>query len=135
NDALGESFGNRSLTNTWLTDEHRVVLGAAAQYLNYPANLFVTADYGVELAELGDFRKVAAVLFQRLVFTFRILIRYSLAAADLGQRGHHGFTVTAVAAQQRFCGRAFLPQNTKQQVLGADVFVAKTGGFGLRVGQ
>ena len=86
-DALGEPFDDGGLAHARLADQHGVVLRPPAQNLDDATDLFVTADDGVELAVARVAGKVAAVLLQRLVSALRVLRRYVLAAADLGQRG------------------------------------------------
>ena len=44
-DAPGEAFDDRGLADAGLTDEHRVVLRAARQHLDDPADLLVAADH------------------------------------------------------------------------------------------
>ena len=52
-DAAGEALDDGGLADARLADEHRVVLGAARQHLDDPADLLVAADDGVELARRG----------------------------------------------------------------------------------
>ena len=49
-DALGEALGDGGLAHARLADEHRVVLGAAAEHLDDAPDLLVAADDRVELA-------------------------------------------------------------------------------------
>ena len=55
-DALGEALDDRGLADAGLADEHRVVLGAAGQHLDHPADLGVPADDRVDLAVAGRLR-------------------------------------------------------------------------------
>ena len=48
--ALREAFDDGGLAHAGLADQHRIVLGAAAQHLHDAANFFVAADHRVELA-------------------------------------------------------------------------------------
>src|SRR5436190_16970381 len=43
-DALGEALDDRGLADARVTDQHRVVLGAAREDLDDPADLLVPAD-------------------------------------------------------------------------------------------
>ncbi len=52
-DALGEALDDRGLADAGLADEHRVVLGAAAEHLDDAADLVVAADDRIELAVAG----------------------------------------------------------------------------------
>ena len=49
-DALGQALHDGGLAHARLADEHRVVLGAAAEHLDDAADLVVAADHRVELA-------------------------------------------------------------------------------------
>ena len=52
-DAAGEALDDGGLADAGLADEHRVVLRAARQHLDDPADLVVAADDRVELALRG----------------------------------------------------------------------------------
>ena len=52
-DAPGQTLDDGGLADAGLADEDRVVLGAAAEHLDDPADLVVTADDGVDLALVG----------------------------------------------------------------------------------
>ena len=71
-DTLGESLDDRGLAHARLADQHRVVLGAPRQHLDYTADLLVAADDRVELARRGHLGEVASVALERLVGRFRI---------------------------------------------------------------
>ncbi len=49
-DGLRQTLDHRGLPDAWLTDEHRVVLGAPGQHLHHPLDFLLAADDGVELA-------------------------------------------------------------------------------------
>ena len=72
NDALGEAFDDGRLADAGLTDQNRVVLGAAGQDLHDAANLVVTADNRIELAFARNLREVAPILGQGLEGTLGI---------------------------------------------------------------
>ena len=95
--ALRQPFDNCRLTDTWFTDQHRVVLGAPAQDLDHAPNLLVTANHRVEFAFARFFGQVAAILGQRFVLAFWIISRDALVAAHTGQRLHNGIIVDAMA--------------------------------------
>ena len=80
-DALGQALDDRGLADAGLADEHRVVLGAAGQHLDDAPDLLVAADHRVELAALGQLGQVAAVLLERLVLAFGVLVGDPLRAA------------------------------------------------------
>ena len=64
NNVLRQTFNNCGLTNTGLTDQHRVVLGAAGQHLHYPLNFLVPANYWIKFAVPGSLGEVTAILVQ-----------------------------------------------------------------------
>ena len=70
-DPQGEPLGNRGFTHTGLTNQHRVVLGTAAQHLHGATNFLVPTDDRVDFALAGTFRQIKAVLLERLIPVFR----------------------------------------------------------------
>ena len=123
-DTLGEALHDGGLADAGLADQHRVVLGAAAQDLDHTADLLITPDHRVELTLLGAGGQIGGVLLQRLVAAL------SVRAGDLGtaahagdglaqRRGRHAVRLEDVRALvRRGCGDA------DEQVLGGDVLVA-----------
>ncbi len=85
-DALREAFDDGGLAHAGFADEHGIVLRAAGEHLDDPANLFVAADHRIELALARDLGQVATVALERLVLAFGILIGHALRAADAGER-------------------------------------------------
>ncbi|MNC12095.1 hypothetical protein D3C75_598080 [compost metagenome] len=63
-DLLGQPFGNGGFTNAGFTDQHRIVLGAAAQHLNHPLNFLAAPDYRIQMAILGAGRQIAGQAVQ-----------------------------------------------------------------------
>ena len=49
-DRLGQALDDGGLTDAGLTDQHRVVLGAAAEHLHHALDFLLTADDRIELA-------------------------------------------------------------------------------------
>ena len=72
-DAVGQPLDDGRLAHAGLSDEHGVVLGAARQHLDDPADLLVAPDDRVELALAGRLGQVPAVLGQGLVGLLGIL--------------------------------------------------------------
>ena len=66
NNRLSKTLNNRGLTNTWLTDQDWVVLGAARKNLHYALNLTLAANNRVQLALGSCLGEVATVLVQNL---------------------------------------------------------------------
>ena len=66
-DALRQPLNDRGLSDTRLTDQHRVVLGPARQDLDRPPDLLVPTDHRIELAVPRRFGQVACILLERIV--------------------------------------------------------------------
>ena len=71
------------LADARLADEHRVVLGPAAQDLDDAADLLVPSDDRVQLALAGVAGEVPAIALQRLVRGLGVLAGDALAAAHI----------------------------------------------------
>ena len=132
-DAPGEPFDDGGLADAGLADEHRIVLGAARQHLNDAADLFVAADDRIELAAARELGEVAAVLLERLVFRFGILIGDALRPSHLREHLENAILRDAVLLQdaRRDAAPAFA-DDAEQQMLGADELVLQALGFGSR---
>jgi hypothetical protein len=63
-DLLGEALDDRGLADAGLADEHRVVLGAAAEDLHHPLGLALATDDRVELLLASELGEVAAELVE-----------------------------------------------------------------------
>ena len=63
-DLLGQTFHDRRLPHTRLTDEHRVVLRTTRQDLHDPFDLRRSADHRVQVVVAGHLCQVAAELIQ-----------------------------------------------------------------------
>ena len=131
-DAVGKTFGNGRFADAGFADEHRVILGAAREDLNDPADLFIAADDRVKLVELGKLRQVTAVLFERFVGGLGILRRHSLGAANFFKGGLNAGAREAELSEQ-FAGGAVVAGVGQEQVFDRDVVVLQLLGFGLGV--
>ena len=60
-DALGQTLHNRGFTHAGFANQHRIVLGAAAENLDGAANLLIAANDRIELALPGRRREIAPV--------------------------------------------------------------------------
>ena len=85
-DALGQALDDRGLADAGLADQHRVVLGAAAQHLHDATNLVVAPDDRVQLALPGGRGQVGGVLLQRLIGALGVGAGDPRAAAHLDER-------------------------------------------------
>ncbi len=128
-DALGQALHDGGLAHARLADEHRVVLGAAGQHLDDPADLLVPADDRVELAPAGQVGEVAAEALQRLVAPLRLRVGDPLRAPHLRQRLEHALAGDAVGLEDDRRVPLLLPGHRQQQVLGGDVGVLHGVGF------
>ncbi len=63
-DALGQAFDDGSLAHARLADQHRIVLGAAAQDLRHALQFVVAPDQGVEQTVHRGLGQVAAEFAQ-----------------------------------------------------------------------
>ena len=102
-DALGEAFDDGGLADARFADQHRVVLGAAAEHLHDAADFVVAADHRIELALAGGFGEIVRVAFQRLIFGLRILVGDALRAAH-GDQGLEDGVVGGAGAVQKLAG-------------------------------
>ena len=64
-DALRQAFDDGRLAHAGLADEHRIVLGAAAEDLDHALQFAVAADQRIELPVHGRLGQVAAELGQQ----------------------------------------------------------------------
>ena len=69
-DAQRQAFGDRGLAHAGLTDQHRVVLGAAGEHLDGAADFLVTADHRIKLASPRRLGQVAGIFLQRIKTVF-----------------------------------------------------------------
>ena len=132
-DALRQAFDDGRLADARLADQHRIVLGAAAEDLDHPLQFVIAPDQRVEGVVHGGLGQIAAELRQQRAF--------------LGPRGRHLFTLRTrqfladggqpqTALVQDLRGETLLfAQQAQQQVLGADVLVVQPLGFFRAIGQ
>ena len=105
-DAPGEALDDGGLADAGLADEHRVVLGAAGQHLDDPADLLVAADDRVELALAGGLGEVAAVLLEGLVAVLGVLAGDPVAAPHLRRAASSSSRLTSRPARPGRAGGA-----------------------------
>ena len=63
-DSLGQSFYNRCLTDSRLSDQTRIVFAASAQYLNHPFDLLLPADHRIQIVFDRHTCQISGVLIQ-----------------------------------------------------------------------
>ena len=76
-DALRQAFDDGGLADARLADQHRVVLGAAAEDLHHALEFVVAADQRIEHVIHGGLGQVAAELGQQRAFLGGRLVRLS----------------------------------------------------------
>ena len=131
-DALGQGLDDGSLAHPWLADEHRVVLGAAAEDLDHPLDLFAPADHRVQLVGAGRLGQVDAQLVQRGGASLTPAAMASggrrLAEDAMGFRPH--LVQGHAQALQYPGGDSFsLSQQADEEVLGADIGMVHAAGL------
>ena len=129
-DPLGQSLDDGRLADAGLADQHRVVLGPAREHLDHAADLLVAADHRVELALAGQRGQVAAVLLQRLVLVFRVLVGHPLPSPNGGEHLVDLVPGDPVLSEDPAGGSLLLVvRDGDEQVLGADVLVLQPLGL------
>ncbi len=129
-DAPRQAFGDGGLADAGLTDEDRVVLGAAREHLDDAPDLLVATDDRVELALAGVLGEVAAVLLERLVLLLGVLAGDPVAASHLLERAEDGVVGDPEAAEQVADAAGHLAHR-EEQVLGGQVVVAQVRALGV----
>ena len=144
-DLLCKAFNDCCFTNTWLTNENWVVLGATRKNLHHAFHFALTTNYWVELVVFCQLRQVATELIKNLAATLflwfvfcssRRAFGFARRTLIAGQQLNNLLTnATEVSAKldQYLCGYAFAFANeSEQNVLGTDVVVAKLQRFAQR---
>jgi len=126
-DLLREPLDDGRLSDTRLADQHRVVLGAAAQDLLNAFEFVVAPDQRVELILHRRFREIAAEFRQqrRLLHTGQ----RRLLVEKLDDILADGVEAHPLLHQNGGGDASLFAQNPEQQVLGSDVVVQQAIGF------
>ena len=133
-DALRQALDDGRLAHAGLADQHRIVLGAAAENLHHALQFAIAAHQRIELPVHGRLGQVAAELGQQAGLALALL-RRSFFLRHAGQLIANLRQLQA-ALLQNLRGKAFLfAQQAQQQMFGADVLVAQPLGFFRRIGQ
>ena len=134
-DFLREAFDDRGLAHAGFADQHRIVLGAAAEHLDDALDFVLAADDRIELAFLGQLGQVAAKRRSAGVLT-SFLPQPALSAASPPASASGGvkfgsssfrisLRVRSISTSRLFSTRAATPSPSRskaeQNVLGADV--------------
>ena len=138
-DRLGQALDDGGLADAGLADEHRVVLGAAAEHLHDPLGLAVAPDDRVELLVARELGEVAAELVEHQRPRGRSARpsrrrwrrpspgqpRAGVAREQLDDLLAHPRQVGAELHQDLGGDALALADQAEQDVLGADVVVAE----------
>ncbi len=76
------------LPNARFADQHRIVLRSPGEHLHHAPDFVVASDHRIDLSPPRQLGQIASVLFQGLIFSFRILIRHALRTSHLLKRLH-----------------------------------------------
>ena len=101
-DPKRQPFGDGSLADTRLSDQYRVVLATARQYLNYTPDLRIASNDGVKLAFGRALDQVDGVFFKHLILVFWIGVGHRCAAAHLSDCWQKCLLVDAVEVENAF---------------------------------
>ena len=141
-DRLGQALDDGGLADAGLADEHRVVLGAAAEHLHDPLGLAVAADDRVELLLAGELGEVAAELVEHErarrrparpdaagggagLLAARLAAGAGVAREQLDDLLAHAGQVGAELHEHLGGDALALTDEAEEDVLGADVVVAE----------
>ena len=133
NDPVCDTLGNRGLPHTGLTDQHRVVFGAARENLHDPAYFLVTADHRVGLPLTGRFGQIARVLLERLELSLWVRVGHALTTSDLLQGLEQCCAIDALGDERLL--ELSVAVASKQHVLCRRVLVFEGFGFFPRIVQ
>ena len=132
-DALRQAFHDGGLAHARLADQHRVVLGAAAEDLHHALQFVIAADQRVERVVHGGLRQVAAEFGQQRAFLGAV--GGHLFGLRTRQFFANGGEAQAALVQDLGGEALLLAQQAQQQVLGADVLVVQAFGLFRAIGQ
>jgi hypothetical protein len=128
-DALGQSLDDCRLADTGLTDEHRIIFRATTQYLEHAFDFIGASDHRIQLAFLRHLREVAAEFVERR----RVAFPVSFSGRGLAKEGDRqlpsGQQVGSEAAKDFPSDTLFFPQQSQQEMLAANMVVAKEARF------
>ncbi len=82
-DTPSESFDNGGLSDTWITDQNRVVLALSRENLHDSSDFVISSDDGINLAGCDILDEVSTVFLQGLILNFRIVGCDMIVSTDL----------------------------------------------------
>ena len=132
-DAQRQAFGDGGLAHARLADQHRIVLGAAAQHLDGAADFLVAADHRIQLAGAGQLCEIAGIFLERVIGIFRRGAVGGAALAQIGDRLSQTLRGDAGLFEDLRGPAAGRQRQRQQQIFGGDETVARLLGdlFGI----
>ena len=119
--SLSKCFYNRSLTNTGLTDEHRVVLSLPRQNPDDITDLSISANYRIKLLTSGLLNQLCSVFVQSIVSSLRIIRCHISVATNLGQHLKESVPVNSELRQKLFYRLIRLLDDRHEQMLNGNI--------------
>ena len=132
-DALRQAFDDGGFADARLADQHRIVLGAAAEDLDHALQFVIAPDQRIEQVVHGGLGQVAAELAQQRRLSWPLRRRFLLAGAR--QFFADGREPQAALVQDLGGEALLFAQQAEQQMLGADVLVVQALRFFRAIGQ
>ena len=132
-DLAGQPFGDGRLAHTGLADEHRVVLGPAAEHLDHAQDLCVAPDDRIQFAFAGQLGQVAAELFQGAVAALGLRAGDLLATANLFDDLQDAAACHPDLCQDAGRRRVSLAGNGQEEMFGGDIVILQLGCFFIRL--
>ena len=124
-----QSFDNGRLADAGFADQHRIVLGAAAENLQHPLDFVGPADDRIQLTFLGQLGQIASELIEcRRVALPIALTRSGLPEKRDGQLSG-GQEIGAEAAENLSADPFFFSEQAQQKMFAPDMIVAEKTGF------
>ena len=80
-DSLCKSLYNSGFSDTWFTDQNRVVFRLTGKDADHIPDLLITSDHRIQLLIPRPFHQILSVFVQRIIGSFRIVTCNSLVAS------------------------------------------------------
>ena len=118
-DPLSQTFDNSRLTYAWITDEHRVILGAPGQDLHQTFHHILPADHRIKTSVFCHFCHIPAEFLQHGFFCLLLCFCLFLFTSDFFQLIHlllHHFSLHVHRLQKLCCRTLIRPQDSGKQI-------------------
>ena len=123
-DALCETLDDGGLTDTRLTDQHRVILALTAEDTDDISYLIITTDDRIILLILRTLDHLVAVLVQGIIAILRVVGHDTLITSHLSEGLQEAILRDAVLLEQLLQGRIRLLHKTEENVLHGNILIA-----------